>query len=722
VTKRGRNFVYRAAGFLQAAKGMTQLSIPQAYEMAARYQSQGQFPQSEAICNQILAREPDHAGALHLLGFMAYQAGRIPIAEHLVRQALKHSTGQAEIHCTMGLVLQAQNKIDEAIEQYRRAVELRPTYQEAINNLGNAYRIKGRLEEAETLLRQLIAMNPLCYPARTNLGVTLKAMGRLDDAIACYEEILAADPQRYETMNNLATALLEKGEIRRALTTLEKAASIRPRSLEIRTNLANTLRLEGRFEESIEQCRIMLEQKPNLIAARNTLAANFKDMGRLDEAVAAYRGALIYHDDATAQSNLLLSMTSRGDRPEAILTEARMYNDRHARRLLPAPPRFANTSDRDRPLRVGYVSADFRVHSVANFLLPLVEAHDPSAVQYACYSNYERSHTDPIKRRIAAGAFQWREILNVPDERVADWIREDQIDILVDLSGHTAGERLLVFARKPAPVLVTALGYPGTTGLTAIDWRFTDEWTDPPGKHDRFYSEKLYRLSPTAWCYDPPADAPEIQERPADAPIVFGSFNNHAKISPTTLGMWAEILRAAPSSKLLMKSGGLTEPLVQQEMRRTFQRMGIDPQRLDLRGNCPLRLEHLKMFSDMDIALDTYPYNGTTTTCEALWMGVPVVSLIGPDHLSRVGLSLLSNIGLGDLAAVDQDQYVRSAVELAGDRQRLAELRSSLRQRMRSSPLMDGPAYARQIERAYRQMWQAWCDSISAGSTLTVAL
>jgi len=313
-----------------------------------------------------------------------------------------------------------------------------------------------------------------------------------------------------------------------------------------------------------------------------------------------------------------------------------------------------------------------------------------------------------------AGAFQRREILHVPDERVADWIRQDQIDILVDLSGHTSGERLRVFARKPAPVQVTALGYPGTTGLTAMDWRLTDEWTDPPGKHDRFYAEKLYRLSPSAWCYDPPTDAPAVAERPGDAPIVFGSFNNHAKISATTLDLWAAILRENPSSRLLMKSGGLMEPLVVRETRRIFERLGIDPERLDLRGNTDKRQAHLQMYSEVDIALDTYPYNGTTTICEALWMGVPVVSLVGSDHLSRVGLSLLSNVGLGELAVASQEKYIRAALDLAGDRSGLAKLRSTLRQRMRASPLMDATGYARRVERAYRTMWHAWCDGVVA--------
>jgi predicted O-linked N-acetylglucosamine transferase (SPINDLY family) len=393
-----------------------------------------------------------------------------------------------------------------------------------------------------------------------------------------------------------------------------------------------------------------------------------------------------------------------------------MYNDRHCRPLLPAKPQFPNSPDRDRPLRVGYVSADFRAHSVANFLLPLVESHDPSAVRYACYSNYERSHTDAEKRRIAAGAFQWRDILHIPDARVADWIREDQIDILVDLSGHTAGERLQLFARKPAPVQITTLGYPGTTGVTAIDWRFTDIYTDPPGKHDRFYSEKLFRLNPLAWCYEPPPDAPLVATRPIDQPIVFGSFNNHAKISATMLSLWSAILRAIPSSILLMKSGGLMEPLVVRQTQRLFEQEGIDPQRLILRGNTDSRLAHLDMYAEMDIALDTYPYNGTTTICEALWMGVPVISLAGSDHLSRVGLSILTNVGVPELAAETQEQYIQSAVALANDRPRLADLRSKLRPMMRASALMDKQAYARQIENAYRTMWHAWCDSVAAVS------
>jgi predicted O-linked N-acetylglucosamine transferase (SPINDLY family) len=301
----------------------------------------------------------------------------------------------------------------------------------------------------------------------------------------------------------------------------------------------------------------------------------------------------------------------------------------------------------------------------------------------------------------------------MPDAEAADLIRADEIDVLVDLAGHSNGNRLMVFARKPAPVQVTYLGYPGTTGLSAIDYRITDAFADPPGMTEGHHSEKLIRLAGCAWCY-----GPDSQNVPSESPatqsgvVTFGCFNNLAKVNDRTLGLWARILDAVPGSRLLLKSIGFLSMDARRRVRESLcSQSGIGEERLDIRGPEDSHESHLALYREMDIALDTFPYHGTTTTCEALWMGVPVVTLAGRTHVSRVGVSLLTNVGLPELIAESEDDYVRMAVELARDVERLVSYRSNLRDGMLGSQLLDAPSFAREIEGAFRQMWTSWCET-----------
>jgi predicted O-linked N-acetylglucosamine transferase (SPINDLY family) len=312
--------------------------------------------------------------------------------------------------------------------------------------------------------------------------------------------------------------------------------------------------------------------------------------------------------------------------------------------------------------------------------------------------------------KLQAHAHAWRSIVRLSDEQVADMIREDRIDILVDLAGHSADNRLLVFARKPAPVQVNYQGYPATTGLTAIDYRLTDILSDPPGLNEPYYSEQLIRLPRTDWCFHPSEDAPAVTALPAirNGHVTFGSFNNLAKVNEPLLKLWAEILRSLPTSRLSLKARGLASMSAQDMVRQVMSKHGVAPDRLDFSGQVPWA-EHLPRYNQIDIALDTYPYHGTTTTCEAMWMGVPVVTLAGPIHVARVGVSLLTNVGLPELIAQSPEQYVQIAIGLAGDLVRLAAVRRSLRDRMLASCLTDGESLARDIENAYRTMWQTWC-------------
>jgi len=354
------------------------------------------------------------------------------------------------------------------------------------------------------------------------------------------------------------------------------------------------------------------------------------------------------------------------------------------------------------------VSADFGDHPVGRFLLPLLERHDHRQFEVFWYSNTARP--DAMTARFRSCADQWRDIANLRDQQAVEQVRADRIDILVDLSGHTAGNRLLVFAAKPAPVQVSYLGYPGTTGLTMIDSRLTDPFADPADLTDDFHTETLFRLPSTNWCFAEIGDLPPVAPPPAVKrhQITFGSFNNLAKVTEPMLQTWATILQQVADSCLLLKADAFGSASVRERIASYFAAQGIDANRLNLSGRVPEHSTHLALYGQMDIALDAFPYHGTTTTCDALWMGVPTITLAGQAHVSRVGVSLLSNIGLTELIADSPKTYVRIATGLAHDLARLSDLRSTLRNRMRNSPLMDAPTFAANMEAAYRQMWRKY--------------
>jgi predicted O-linked N-acetylglucosamine transferase (SPINDLY family) len=378
------------------------------------------------------------------------------------------------------------------------------------------------------------------------------------------------------------------------------------------------------------------------------------------------------------------------------------------RRLDPVKP----TRDTQRRLRVGYLSPDFREHSVASFIEPVLKHHDRSQFEVCCYSYLPTP--DETTRRIKAAVDVWRDIDKLSDEETARLIREDRIDILIDLSGHTGNNRLGVFAAKPAPVQMTWLGYPNTTGLSAIDYRITDGVADPAGE-DAHYSEKLLRLDGCFLCYQPDPNTPEVVPLPASANghVTFGSFNNFSKINPGVLQLWAEVLKQVPGSRLLLKCPALTDATVQARVSAALQALGIGAERVDLLGHTRTRQEHLVLYAGVDIALDTFPYNGTTTTCEALWMGVPVLSLVGKHHAGRVGATLLNAVGLEDWLASNPEAFVSLAQARAADVSGLARLRGALRGQIAASSLCDAAGFVRRLEVAMQQAWVKRLEDVS---------
>ena len=449
--------------------------------------------------------------------------------------------------------------------------------------------------------------------------------------------------------------------------------------------------------------------KPDYAEAHSNLGISLQDLGKLEEAFASHSKALaIKPDYAGARSNLLFTLLSSMVDLDTVYEEHCRWEKSHA--MQHQPLQHQCDGDADKRLRVGFVSADFRTHSVGYFLEAPFSSYDRERMTIYCYSN---SHLeDETTARLQPLVKEWRNIVGWADEKVIDAIQADEIDILVDLSGHTRGNRLTVFARKPAPIQVTWLGYPSiTTGLTAIDYRLSDEVADPPGVADTLCVEQLIRLPNGHHCYHPSADAPEIGPLPmtSNRVITFGSFNNLTKITPEVVDSWVDILQAVPRSRLLLKNASLDSPGVRERYMSLFA-ASIEPERIIFKAWLPSRQAHFALYNEVDIALDTFPFNGVTTTCEALWMGVPVVTWRGDRHSARLGASLLTRVSLEDLVASDINGYVTTAVTLAGDPKRLEGLRLGLRDRMRASPLCDGVGFAHDLESMFRNAWRNWCQ------------
>jgi len=570
-----------------------------------------------------------------------------------------------------GRALRAQGRAEEAIDEFRAALRLEPDLAEAHHQLGNALKGLQRYAEAVASLRSAAMLAPQSGAVWLNLGVACLEIPRLDEAVACFRRAIRLEPTRPEAHNILGHAFLAKGRCTAAKHCLEEALRLRP----------------------------------GYPAALDNLGRVLKTQGLSAEALPHHRAALAGAPRPETHSNLLFSLNFPADiAPEEIFAEHRRWSDLHAAPLRAGWTPRARDPDGSRRLRLGYVSPDFVNHAIPYFFEPVLAAHDRASFEVTCYSNARVP--DGVTQRLRAQSGRWREIAALSDEAVAALVREDGIDILVDLAGHTARHRLLVFARKPAPIQVTWLGYPNTTGLDAIDYRLTEAVSDPPAS-EAWHSEELVRLPGPFSCYRPSEASPPVGPPPsaASGQVTFGCFNHLAKVTPPVIELWAGILRALPSSRLLLKSRGLADLETASRLRGEFVRRGIEPGRLELNGEELSQARHLGLYQRVDIALDPFPYNGTTTTCEALWMGVPVVSLAGCTHVSRVGASLLTHLGVPEWIANSREEYLERCGELAGDGPRLAAIRAGLRERMRASPLCDAAGFTRGLEEAYRGMW-----------------
>lgn len=562
------------------------------------------------------------------------------------------------------------------------------------------------LGEAVECFRHVVTLNPGHTLAFYNLGMTLRSLGRFEEAVQALATAVHLEPKRAEIQLSLAHTYVEMNKPEGAEICYRELVQLKPRDADMRFNLGMMCHVQHRLEDAALSYRKALEIRPDFASVYDNLGNVYCEQGRYEEALSCHRQALrLNPDDDKAHSNILMTMLylPRQD-PHVAFAAYRQWEQIHGKALAETPAR-PEQRDPERRLRVGYVSPDFRTHSVAYFFEPLLANHDWQAVETVCYST--AMHTDATTRRLQSLAGQWRDISRDGIEQTVNLIRADQIDILVDLAGHTAGNRLKVFSHKPAPVQVTYLGYPDTTGLSTIDYRLTDALSDPDGQ-EAFYTENLVRLQDGFLCYQPPANSPEVASLPALSAghVTFGSFNNLAKVNREVVALWAKLLTNIGDSCLVIKNTSLDDPATRERYYRMFEEEGIPKERIDLLGHVPSLTGHLGLYARLDIALDTFPYNGTTTTCESLWMGVPVVTLAGRRHAGRVGVSLLSHAGVAEWIAESPEQYIALAVRLASDIQGLAETRTNLRKRMADSRLCDAKLFTRSIEAAYREMWR----------------
>jgi predicted O-linked N-acetylglucosamine transferase (SPINDLY family) len=729
------------------------MTVQQAFALALQHHQAGRLAVAESLCRQILTVQPNHADSWHLLGVIAHAAGRGDLSVQWIRwaisldpdnalayynlgnalkeqgqvdeaiaafrEALTRQPASAEAHNNLGNSLHELGQFNEAVDHCRRAIALKPDFVLAHYNLGNALKDRGDIIEATAAYRRSIDLNPDFAPGYNNLGIALSEQKKNEEAVAAFREAIRHDRHLHKAHNNLGMALLQQHRINEAIASYRCALELVPDYFDAHVNIGIAYREKGQYENAVIHCRRALALKPDSAEASNNLGNALKSLGYVAEAIAAHRRSLqIKPDDSRVHSNLIMTMyLDPAQSARTIAGEQQHWNERFGRPAKRLPPLHDHDRNPDRRLRIGYVSPDFRDHVVGRNLVPLFRWHDSEQFEILYYSQARR--TDGLTAHFRQRASEWRNTADLSDKELAEMIRRDRVDILVDLAQHTEGNRLLAFAHLPAPVQVSFAGYPESTGLEAIRYRISDRWLEAKdqlqdaGPKSQDSSAPLSHpasgvyLLDSFWCYDPFGTQIAVNELPAtkNGFVTFGCLNSYCKINEPLLSLWAKVLGKVPASRLLVLT---SEGTHRQGMLDFLEGAGVRSDRVEFLTPRP-RHSYLELYHRLDLALDTFPYNGHTTSLDCFWMGVPVVSLAGELAVSRGGLSILHNLGLPELVGHSGDEYVQIAVALAQDLPRLANLRATLRHRLEKSVLMDGIHFTRQIETAYRTMWREWC-------------
>ena len=647
---------------------------------ASRYRQTGNLKAAKAVYADMLRKDGDNAEVLHLLGCLSEEMGSADQAIKLVTKAVKADPTVPAYCYNLGNMLLRQGQLAEAIRYYREAIALKPDYAVAHNNLGRALSQAGDREGAKASFQNAIAHAPRYADPLNSLSLERKAQGDLEGAVAACKAAIDIKPDFAEAHCNLGGAYLMMQRVVEATNAYAMAVRLQPTRAMYHANLGGALLRLGRQREAV-------------------LA--FEEALRLDPR------------DALTRSNRILASSYVSTNAQALWQQVQAWGVLHGQALQSQGPRFTNVPDPERRLRIGLVSADFRNHAAAYWIEPLLAGLHQGPCEVVCYSN--NGAVDSVTERLKAYADTWVTCSAMGDAELAQRIAADGIDVLVDLSSHTEGHRLLVFARQAAPVQVSWFGFPVSTGLQIMQYRLTDAVMDPPGQSDAFYTEQLVRLPRFYAAFRPDPACGPVGPGPVvrNGFVTFASFNTLAKITPEVLQWWASILTRITDARLLVQAAGLEHAELAAALHAAFHTHGVEPHRLSLRGWTGMD-DYLRLGQEADIALDPFPFNGGVTTCHALWMGLPVITLAGETAASRVGASILGGMGLQECIANDAQSYVDKAVSLAQNAESLAALRASLRTRMETAGLLDGRGLAAEAESAFRTMWRTWCASRGA--------
>jgi len=703
---------------------------------------QGQLDDAVTSYRQALSLKPDLAFIQASLAEILQAQGKLDEAQTNYRQALAIDPTIAIAHSNLGSILQAKGKFDEAIEHYRQAVALQPDNAQMHNHLGALFSQQGKTDDAIGCYRRALAAQPEFAEAHNNLGSVLREQGKFDEAIACYRQALAV-ADAAEIHSNLGSVLLQKGSFSEAIASYEQALALKPDFAEIHSYLGLALKHQGQLDRAIQSYEKALSLKPDLAVTHSNLGNVFHDLGRIEEAIACYRRALAIHPEfAEVYTNLGIALKDRGLLKEAIecFQKSRTlkpgFVDAHTNYLVAAQyspnyspaqlladhqdfatqfeapwrgkwPLHAPQRKTTRRLKVGLVSGDLAEHPVGYFLESALAHFNRQFIEIVLYSTAHRD--GQLTQRLKNMGFTWTSLVELSDDQAAQRIRDDNIDILVDLSGHTAYNRLQIFVRKPAPLQASWIGYWATTGLQAIDYILCDRYVLPEDEIE-FFVEKPWYLPNTRLCFTPPRNEITPNALPAltDKRITFGCFNNLTKMSDAVVALWSRLLHSVPGSRLFLKTKALTDVATQASVLARFATHGIAAEQLLLEGHSS-HADYLAAYHKVDISLDPFPFTGATTSVEGLWMGVPLITLRGDRMVAHQGEGILHNIGLPEWIAADAADYVAIATAKANDLQGLAELRAQLRTKLLTSPLCDGKLFALNLEKAFLEMWEKHC-------------
>lgn len=684
------------------------------FKLGVAYLESGKIAASLPYFRRVIALAPEAAEGYFYLGLALAHLRRGAEALPAFEKAAALQPSLPEAHLNLGSAFNDVGRYEEAAAAFKRTLALRPEFAEAHNGLGNALRNLGDMEEAEGCYRRAIALRANYAEPCQGLGMLLNDKRRFDEAADQFRQAIILKPDFVMAFTGWGHALHEMGQHQAARACWEKAIELEPKEADAHAGLAGELRALNAHTRALASYQKAARLDDRHIGVCRELGGELFVWGRMDEGLAYLKKAVkLSPKNFFCNSSLIFNLHYH---PAVSATEIaarhRAFGESFEAPLKPLWRAHANIPDSERRLRVGFVSGDLRRHSVGFFMADLIPSMKDTGLELYAYANQWLS--DDLTERIKPMFVAWRECKTLSDEAMAEQIRADGIDVLVDLSGHTSGCRLMALALRPAPVQVTWLGYPDTTGLTAFDYILGDRTMFPP-EEEHLYVEEPWRLPDTSLCFMPPDLPVEVAPLPAlqQGFVTFGCLNKREKINDTCIDPWAKILHAVPGSRLLLQNRVYSDVGIVKDMQSRFSERGIEAHRLEVIGNLPWR-EHIETYSRVDIALDPFPYNGTTTTVEGLWMGVPVVALKGDRLAAHMGESIMRTMQMPEWIAADRDEYVAKAVGFANDLPALTSVRAGLRNRLLASPICDAPRFARSLEAGLRGMWREWCAKQNA--------